>query len=69
LGLSLISLMAASGTIWFWLPPAAPARTVMEIHRLFANLTWAYLIAHAGLAMLHHLLRQASLTEMWSLRR
>ena len=66
--LLLMTLMAASGAVWFLLTPAAPASVAMEVHQLFANLAWAYLIAHAGLAVLHHLRREASLTEMWSLR-
>lgn len=68
LGLLLVTLMAGTGALWWWLEPASIARTIEEVHKLFANLAWAYLIAHAGLAVLHHLLGEASLSEMWSLR-
>jgi cytochrome b561 len=68
LGLLLVTLMAGTGTLWWWLEPAGTARAIEEIHKLFANLAWAYLIAHAGLAVLHRLRGEASLSEMWSLR-
>jgi len=38
----------------------------MTVHLALGNLVWAYLIAHAGLAVLHHLLRSMSLAIMWS---
>mgnify|MGYP003649509327 CR=1 FL=1 len=38
------------------------------LHVTFANLVWAYLIGHAGLAILHHFTSKASLSEMWSFR-
>lgn len=75
LGLLLVSVLAASGAAYFvvvWLgfhSPNPDGLLMMEIHGALANLGWAYLIGHAGLAVLHHLLRAASLTEMWSFRR
>lgn len=75
LGLLLISAMALSGTIYFLqvmlgVHSAEPdGMLAMTVHVMLANLVWAYLIGHAGLGMLHHLLRSASLTQMWSLRR
>jgi len=75
LGLLLITAMAISGAVYFLqvalgLHSAEPEGMVaMTVHLALANLVWVYLIAHAGLAILHHLLRSASLTEMWSLRR
>lgn len=74
LGLMLISTMAISGTVYFaqvglGLHSAEPdGMLAITVHLALANLVWAYLIAHMGLAVLHHLLRSASLTEMWSLR-
>jgi cytochrome b561 len=74
LGLMLVSAMAMSGAVYFaqvslGLHSAEPdGMLAMTVHLALANLVWAYLIAHAGLAVLHHLLRSASLTEMWSLR-
>lgn len=75
LGLLLISAMALSGTVYFLqvmfgFHSAEPdGMLAMTVHVTLANLVWAYLIGHAGLGVLHHLLRSASLTEMWSLRR
>ena len=75
LGLLLISAMAASGTVYFvqvalGLHSAEPDGMIaMTVHLALANLVWAYLIAHAGLAVLHHLLRSMSLSTMWSLGR
>jgi len=74
LGLMLISAMAMSGAVYFaqvslGLHSAEPdGMLAMTVHLALANLVWAYLIAHAGLAVLHHLMRSAILTEMWSLR-
>jgi cytochrome b561 len=41
----------------------------MTVHLALANLVWAYLIVHAGLALLHHLLRSMRLSTMWSFGR
>lgn len=75
LGLLLISAMAASGAFYFvqvglGLHSADPDGMIaMTVHLALANLVWIYLIAHAGLAVLHHLLRSMSLATMWSLGR
>ena len=74
LGLLLISAMALSGTIYFLqvtlgFHSAEPdGMWAMTVHLTLANLVWAYLIGHAGLGVLQHILRAASLGEMWSLR-
>lgn len=73
LGLCLMAAMAGSGAIWFaaqflGFQDAVLVRLVMAGHSLLGNVVWAYLIGHAGLAVLHHWMRQASLTEMWSFR-
>lgn len=67
LGLLLMTLMAATGAAWWALTPSAGAGVFEEVHKTFANLAWVYLIAHAGLAVVHHLRGEASLSEMWSL--
>ena len=75
LGLVLITAMAASGATYFvqvalGLHSAEPDGMIaMRVHLALANLVWAYLIAHAGLALLHHLLRSMRLSTMWSLGR
>lgn len=68
LGLLLMTFMAGTGLVWRLIRPTGLGGTVLEVHKLFANLAWVYLIAHAGLAVVHHLRREASLSEMWSLR-
>lgn len=68
LGLLLMTLMAGTGTLWWFTAPSAAAGTFETVHKLFANLAWAYLIGHAGLAVIHHLRGDAALSEMWSLR-
>ncbi len=75
LGLVLILAMAASGAVYFvqvalGLHSAEPdGMLAMTVHLALANLVWAYLIAHAGLAVLHHLLRSMRLSTMWSFGR
>ena len=75
LGLLLISAMATSGAVYFvqvalGLHSAEPdGMLAMTVHLALGNLVWAYLIAHAGLAVLHHLLRSMSLSTMWSFGR
>lgn len=73
LGLLLMSAMALLGAIWFVADIFGAGRDpavhlAIEAHELLANLVWAYLIGHAALAVLHHVMGEASLTEMWSTR-
>lgn len=73
LGLLLITVMAVSGLayyiiLWTGLHSSEPdGMLVMQVHFLFANLVWVYLIAHAGLAFVHHVIGSVSLRTMWSL--
>ena len=41
---------------------------LMFVHHTLANLVRAYLIGHAGLAVLHHFAGHSSLAVMWSVR-
>jgi len=73
LGLLLMSVMALSGTIYYFINSGDPdagglVAVTMTVHTLFANLVWAYLIGHAGLAVLAHATRTLPLSEMWSFR-
>lgn len=68
LGLLLMTAMAATGAAWWFLQPSAGARAFEEVHKALANLAWAYLIAHASLAVIHHLRGERVLPAMWSLR-
>ena len=53
-GLMTVTVMAVTGAVFALLGlPKDQARLMLEIHELFANLMWAYLIGHAGLAVLH----------------
>lgn len=73
LGLLLMTAMAASGTL-YWLAGGGDPDggglvfVAMLIHKPLANLAWAYLIGHAGMALLHHFGGHRSLADMWSLR-
>lgn len=54
LGILVVTFMATTGAVYFFV--AGPlARSFLSLHKLSANFMWAYLIAHAGLAALHHL--------------
>lgn len=74
LGLLLMTAMAASGAVyaaqvWAGLQSPEPdASAAMTVHFALANLVWAYLIGHAGMATLHHLAQSASLSRMWRLK-
>lgn len=74
LGVLLMSAMAISGTIYYFINSGDPdaggaVGAVMFVHRTLANLVWAYLIGHAGLALVHHYAHDIRLGEMWSLDR
>ena len=74
LGVLLMSAMAISGTIYYFINSGDPdaggaVGAVMFVHRTLANLVWAYLIGHAGLALVHHYAHDTGLGEMWSLDR
>ena len=75
LGLLLMTVMAGTGLAYYvivglGLHSSEPDdMLVMQVHFLFANLVWVYLIAHAGLAMLHQLLGHPTLARMWSVKR
>ena len=70
-----MAVMAVSGSglayyviVWAGLHSSEPdGMLVMQVHFLFANLVWVYLIAHAGLAFVHHVIGSVSLRTMWSL--
>lgn len=74
LGLLLMALLALTGSVYFFASLDGNQNNpivhfIVEIHETFANVAWAYLIGHGGLAVLHHLLGHLPLGEMWSLRR
>ncbi|MBT9385224.1 cytochrome b/b6 domain-containing protein [Pseudooceanicola sp. CBS1P-1] len=69
LGLCLMTVMAATGTLYLLsgAPDPEAAGAIMLIHKALANLVWAYLIGHAAMAVLAHLLSGFDIREMWSL--
>jgi cytochrome b561 len=74
LGLLLMTAMAATGTIYYFVNTGNPdagglVGLLMFVHKTLANVVWAYLIGHAGLAVVHHFTENLSLSEMWSLRK
>ena len=71
LGLLLMTAMTVSGGVYaaqVWIgiqSPEPDGSLAMTIHSAWANLVWVYLIAHAGMATLHHFMRSAPLSRMW----
>jgi len=68
LGLLVVTAMAATGTVLFF-SGGLVWHYAMSLHRVIANLMWAYLIGHAGIATLHHLLGSDMLRRMFWIRR
>lgn len=74
LGLLLISAMVVTGTVYFIWHGAGgaagiAAKAAMEVHTTLANVVWAYLIGHAGMALLHRLVGHDIIQPMFNLRR
>lgn len=72
LGLLVTTLMAITGTVLYFgmaengaMPPLV--KDIKEVHELTSNLLWAYLIAHAGIAILHQWLGHRTLADMFKL--
>lgn len=71
LGLLVVTLMAVTGAaIYVYAAPDGtmppPVAMLQEIHKLAANLVWAYLVAHAGLALVHQMLGHRVLQRMFA---
>lgn len=65
LGLLIALLMAATGAAGYFLEVARP---LLGVHETVAPLMWAYLIGHAGLAVLHQLAGHRILQRMFRLQ-
>lgn len=63
LGLLTALAMAATGTWLFALP--MPGGLALEFHKLLSNLMWAYVLGHAGLAVLHQFTGDRVLQRMF----
>ena len=68
LGLLTVTAMATTGTVLFF-SGGSVFHYAMSLHRVIANLMWGYLIGHAGIAVLHHLLGSDILRRMFWIRR
>ena len=71
LGILLITAMAASGTLYYFIGDGNPdagglVGVAMSVHTALANLAWAYLIGHASMALLQHYTTDFNLRRMWS---
>jgi cytochrome b561 len=70
LGLLVASVMAVSGAAYFFFfEGTSVGAAVLGLHKLFANLMWAYLVGHASLAMIHAVRGDGVLSRMFWLRR
>ena len=74
LGLLLMTAMAFSGAVYYVINTGDPdagglVGVTMTVHRTLANLVWAYLIGHAGAALLAHYAGTLPIFRMWSFRR
>ncbi len=72
LGLLVTTLMAITGTVLYFGMAESGAmsplvKDIKEAHELASNLLWAYLIGHAGIAVLHQWLGHRTLSEMFHL--
>lgn len=73
LGLLLMTAMAASGTLYYFVNAGDPdagglVGLAMFVHLNLAFLVWVYLIGHAALAVLNHFAGTMSLRTMWSFK-
>lgn len=69
LGLLAVTATIATGMIYYLTPGSPYHHAALIAHKLISNLSWGYLIAHAGLAVIHHLLGSNILSRMFWFRR
>lgn len=65
LGLLTLTAMAFTGTVYFLIAGTYAGKLILSLHELMANLMWGYLIAHAGLAIVHQLLGSDMVSRMF----
>jgi len=65
LGLLAVTMMAVTGSVFFFMHGTPVAHSMLSLHKTIANLVWAYLVVHAGLAVLHHLLGSDIFSRMF----
>ena len=64
LGLLMVSAMAGTGAVMAL--GSIPGGIVLQIHKLLANLMWAFVVAHAGIALLQQVQGRKVLQRMFS---
>ncbi|GAB0115154.1 cytochrome b/b6 domain-containing protein [Acidisoma sp. C75] len=69
LGLLVLTGLAVTGTAYFVTRGTITSFYMLELHAAMGNLMWAYLIGHAGIGALHHLLGHDILRPMFWIRR
>jgi hypothetical protein len=69
LGLLTVTGMCLTGATYFFARGTILGRDALMLHRLVANLMWAYLIGHGGMAVLHQFLGDDILARMFWFRR
>jgi cytochrome b561 len=69
LGLLVVTGMAVTGTVYYFANGTPWAHEALGLHRLMANLMWAYLLGHGAVAILHHLLGSDVVLRMFWIRR
>ena len=65
LGLLAVTGMVLTGTLYFVADGTQAAHYALLAHKLLANAMWAYLVAHAGVALLHEALGGRVLRRMF----
>ncbi len=65
LGLLTVTAMAGTGAVYYFAAGTPVSHAALTLHKLVANLMWAYLVAHAGVAVLHALLGSDILSRMF----
>jgi cytochrome b561 len=64
-GLGLLTALAMGATGAWLYTQSVPADLVLEVHKAVANLMWAYVVGHAGLALLHQATGHPALKRMF----
>ncbi len=64
LGLIVLTAMAATGTAYFF-SHGAQAHGLLFAHKAMSRLMWAYLLGHAAMAVLHHLMGSDIFSRMF----
>jgi cytochrome b561 len=64
-GLGLVTALAMGVTGAWLYTQSVPAGLVLKMHKAISNLMWAYVVCHAGLALLHQFMGHAVLRRMF----